>query len=363
MVVETASELWREKYTEAGVTLHEIGTPTSSSRFYWAAFPFFLVRDLRWLRRHLTGEPVTVVSSFFPMPWLTDRALANDSARRVSLCFEPFPFFHDGETLAHFGTAQRAQLSVLARLYSWVDVRGIRAADVLLTLNRVTRDEIGKVYGRDDARPIYAGVDLSVFHPFDPDDLADLRERFGAGPLVVHSTDYSPIKRTELALRAFAAAARAVPGSRLVITSTRPDGAAEARLSRLAVSLGIVDQVDFAGFLPFEDLPRLYSLATVLLQTGTAARSGATTMSLPVKEAMACGTPAVRSHTTDEDVEHGVSGFLIDPADAEGTGSALAALLSDPVRARAMGQAGRAMVARTYDWDRVAEAILEAIDE
>ena len=36
-------------------------------------------------------------------------------------------------------------------------------------------------------------------------------------------------------------------------------------------------------------------------------------MALPVKEAMACGTLAIRFPVKNEDVEDGITGFLVDP--------------------------------------------------
>jgi phosphatidylinositol alpha-1,6-mannosyltransferase len=235
-------------------------------------------------------------------------------------------------------------------------------ADALVTLNETTRREIASTYGRGDAVPAYAGVDIELFRPYEPHEVAHLVQRFGGGPWVVHSTDFSPIKRTDLALRAFAECARREPASRLLITSTRADPPAEERLRRMAVELGIEDKVVSAGFLPFEDLPRVYAMATVLLQTGTSLGSGATTMALPVKEALACGTAVVRSRATEEDVEDGVSGFLVDPTDPVATGTRLAELVADPARAAAMGRVGRERIRRTYTWAAVVGVVLGAVD-
>src|SRR5439155_18152044 len=157
--------------------------------------------------------------------------------------------------------------------------------------------------------------------------------------------------------------AAGVEGSRLLITSTIDDQAGLAAMRAQADALGIADQVDYLGFVAYADLPRYYALADVLLQTGTSASSGATSMSLPVKEALACGTAVIRSHATDEDVEDGVSGYLVDPADTRATGARLAELLRDPGRAAAFGRAGHERVAALYRWEKVVDAVSAAIDE
>lgn len=147
----------------------------------------------------------------------------------------------------------------------------------------------------------------------------------------------------------------------MVITSTRQDRSEERKVMDLAGSLGVGDKILAPGFLPLEDLARLYSAASVVLQTGTSLRSGATTMSLPVKEAMACGTAVVRSATTDEDVEDGLSGYLVDPSDVRATGEALVKVLTNPEQAVRMGHVGRSRISRTYDWSHVVSVIDSAI--
>jgi glycosyltransferase involved in cell wall biosynthesis len=305
----------------------------------------------------VADSPV-VVSSFFPMPWVARRVARQRGLRHVSLCFEPFPYFHDDEVIDLYPPWKRALLRALHAAYGRIDRSGLEDADAVVTLNKSTQAQISRVYGRDDSVTAFAGVDTALFRPYGADEVRDIAERFGCGPLVIHSTDFSPIKRTDLAVRAFAEARSEVPDARLIVTSTRQDAPSEAQIRRLTRELGVEDQVIFAGFLAFEDLPRLYSAATVLLQTGTSAGSGATTMSLPVKEALACGTPVVRSGATDEDVEDGISGYLIDPRDVATTGARLADLLRDPVRADQMGLAGRERIGRTYTWDRVVDVVL-----
>jgi glycosyltransferase involved in cell wall biosynthesis len=360
VLVERASPHWRERYEDAGVPLHEIGGGTSTSMLYWLGLPAFVRRDRKAAVAAAAGS-AALVSSFFPMHWGAVVAGGRTGIRHVHMCFEPFPFFHDREVIGMYPAWKRALLAYLRIAYRGLDARGVRGADRLLTLNEATAAQIERVYGIAGAEPTYAGVDTQFFHPYGDSELADLRARHGDGPIVIHSTDYSPIKRTDLALRAFAAAGSpAGTPPRLLVTSTREDPRVQRELAELARSLSIADRVEFLGFLPYEDLPRYYSLADVLLQTGTAAGSGATTMSLPVKEALACGTAVVRSQATEEDVVDGVSGYLVDPSDVQATGSRIAALLSDRGRARDMGEAGRQRIVELYHWDRVADIVLRA---
>ena len=360
VVVERASDYWRERYSAVGIPLHEIAGATSTSKAYWLTFPRYLRSDRRAIESLVDRvRPTALVSSFFPMNYLSGAIGKPRSLRHVHLCFEPFPFFHDREVTALYPLSNRMLMRGLGVLYDRLDREGVADADALLTLNKVTAASIERVYGRADAVPIYAGVDLEFFRPYGDDELADLRARHGSGPFAIHSTDFSPIKRTDLALAAFAAAA--VDDARLLITSTIDDQAGLAAMLAQAEALGIADHVEYLGFVAYEDLPRYYSLADVLLQTGTSINSGATSMSLPVKEALACGTSVIRSHATDEDVEDGISGFLVDPADTATTGARLGELLRDPAKAATFGRAGRERISALYRWEKVVDAVNAAI--
>ncbi len=70
-------------------------------------------------------------------------------------------------------------------------------------------------------------------------------------------------------------------------------------------------------------------------------------------EAWANGLPVVAAAAGGvvEVVEHGRTGVLVPFGAVEELASAIGGLLADPARARGMGEAGRALVARGYSWD------------
>jgi phosphatidylinositol alpha-1,6-mannosyltransferase len=72
-------------------------------------------------------------------------------------------------------------------------------------------------------------------------------------------------------------------------------------------------------------------------------------------EAAASGLPVVagRSGGAPETVEHGVTGLVVDGRRPEPVGRAVAELLADPGRARAMGAAGRRRAEAEFSWEAV----------
>ena len=73
-------------------------------------------------------------------------------------------------------------------------------------------------------------------------------------------------------------------------------------------------------------------------------------------EAAACGRPVVvgDSGGARESLVDGETGVLVDGGDVHAVADAVAGLLEDPERARAMGAAGRARVERDHAWPRIA---------
>jgi len=73
-------------------------------------------------------------------------------------------------------------------------------------------------------------------------------------------------------------------------------------------------------------------------------------------EAMACGTAVVGSRTggIPEVVAEGETGLLVPPGEPEALAVALNALLRDPDRAEAMGQAGRKRAVAEFGWPAIA---------
>ncbi len=73
-------------------------------------------------------------------------------------------------------------------------------------------------------------------------------------------------------------------------------------------------------------------------------------------EAMACGTAVVGSRTggIPEVVADGETGLLVPPGEPEPLAEALNALILDPDRAAAMGQAGRKRVVAEFGWAAIA---------
>jgi glycosyltransferase involved in cell wall biosynthesis len=127
-----------------------------------------------------------------------------------------------------------------------------------------------------------------------------------------------------------------------------------ARLRTLAVRLGILGHVHFAGQKPRAELRTWYSAADAFVTTPWYEPFGIT----PV-EAMACARPVIGSEVggIKSTVVDGGTGFLVPSRDPQAVAERLATLRRNPLLARTMGDAGLRRAYRHYTWRSVAQQV------
>ncbi|MGC8875371.1 MAG: glycosyltransferase family 4 protein, partial [Chloroflexia bacterium] len=198
---------------------------------------------------------------------------------------------------------------------------------------------------------IYNGFDAELFQPQEPDSA--LRARFaphGEG-IVLYAGRLIPWKGVQYAI----AAMEKVPDAVLLIAG---DGHYREALEAQVRAARLESRVHFLGHVPHEELPRWLAVSDLLVAPSFASE----TFGIALVEAQACGVPVVASRFGGfpEVVQDGKTGLLVPPQDPDALARALGELLSDPVRRREMGQAGRRWVHERFHWSRVAERVLEA---
>lgn len=115
-----------------------------------------------------------------------------------------------------------------------------------------------------------------------------------------------------------------------------------------------------AGPIKREDMPGIYASADVMLHA--AIDEG---FCNAVIEAQAMQVPVVTSDTggLPENVEHGVTGFVVPRRDSEALASRIIELAHDPALAHRLGVRGRERALARFDLDRQAEAFVQLYTE
>jgi L-malate glycosyltransferase len=168
-----------------------------------------------------------------------------------------------------------------------------------------------------------------------------LRSKWAPGgePILMHLSNFRPVKRVTDAVEIFALVRQKMP-AKLVLIGDGPDrGAAEycvrrKKLEKDVLFLGKQDRVQEK--LGIADL---FLLPSDLESFGLAAL-----------EAMACEVPVVATRVggLPEVVTHGVDGYLAEPRDVETAARYALEILSRPDRGRSMGQQARADARKRY---------------
>jgi glycosyltransferase involved in cell wall biosynthesis len=176
------------------------------------------------------------------------------------------------------------------------------------------------------------------------------------GPLVGMVAQLIERKGHQVLFDALASVFDAVPSTQVLLFGQGP---LEASLRETLRRRGWQDRVHLLGFRA--DLDRI--LPCLDLVVHPALREG---LGVAVLQAQAQGLPVVatRAGGLPEAVGHGESGLLVAPGAAGELADALIALLTDPARRRALGQGGRARIARAFSVETMVTgnlAVYEAV--
>ena len=199
------------------------------------------------------------------------------------------------------------------------------------------------------------GVDTDQFNP-EVDGRA-VRRRYGLldRPTVVCVSRLVPRKGQDTLIRALPAIAAKVPDVALLIVG---GGGDLPRLQRLAATIGVGDDVVFAGAAPADELAAHYAAGDVFAMPCRTRHRGLDVEGLGIVylEASAVGLPVVAgaSGGAPDAVLAGETGHVVDGRSVPAVADPLIDLLTDPEKARRMGRRGRDWVQSEWRWDTLA---------
>ncbi|MQY02483.1 GDP-mannose-dependent alpha-(1-6)-phosphatidylinositol monomannoside mannosyltransferase [Actinomadura sp. RB68] len=242
----------------------------------------------------------------------------------------------------------------------WASLPGARGllrrigdgVDVLTYLGEYTRSRMARALSPLAASRmarLAPGVDETLFHRGAGGAL--VRERHGLGdrPVVVCVSRLVPRKGQDALLHAWPRVLRAVPDAALLLVGGGPY---RPELERLAAGL---DSVVFTGSVPWEELPAHYDAGDVFAMPSRTRRRGLDVEGLGIVylEASATGLPVVAGDSggAPDAVLEGETGVVVPGRSVPALTAALVGLLTDPGKARKMGEQGRAWVEREWRWE------------
>jgi len=259
-----------------------------------------------------------------------------------------------GRRVAHRPFKRRVMQSILARASVYV-------ANSRWTAARASGlfAELGLDGATSRIRVVPLGTDPARWHA-DSAGAAAFRRRRGlpAGPWLVTVARLVEYKGIDTAIRVMALLAADHPGLQYAVIGRGPDA---ARLSALSAELGVSDRVHLLTDVDDTELVAGYSVGDIYVGLTRETPTDVEGFGISFVEAAACGLPviATRSGGIPDAVSDGETGVLVEPGDLAGVVAAIDQLLKRPDLARRMGQAGRDLVERHLNWDRVVREMRE----
>ena len=270
-----------------------------------------------------------------------------------------------------------------------------------ISFHPVAMSEYGaKVIGDLIGRPVphvYHGTDTDVFHPVGPFDpilydgktlrtKEDCRAAFGIDPRakVILRTDRNVVRKFYYRFAEVVTAVHEREPDLKAIVHCAPIDAADglnfyqeiARQPREAWgAFGLTNAHDTFTGLPVEGMVALYNAADLYVST-----TGGEGFGLNLAESLACGVPVVVTDWAADAETVGPGGVLVPPLidrygepvryhstygmdwavpDPRGFVDPIVELLNKPHRRKALGEAGRAHVRRSFSWGRAADQFID----
>ena len=295
---------------------------------------------------HLRGHPAHPVS-----PALVGALSHADVVHTHHLRSAP------SRTAAVAGVLRRQHLVSTDHGASGGDLVGLlpRLFDRFLAVSQFSANTGGVPHSR--TRVVYGGADVERFAP---DPRADRNGVLFVGRLTPHKG----VDRLITALPT---------GTPLTVVGTggHDRHPPERDYVRLLYRLSEGRTVHFAGSVSDDQLAHLYRRAAVVALPSVETTCYGRRIPVPellglgLLEAMASGTPVVASRVggVPEIVEHGRTGYLVDPGDTAGLRDHLLVLLGSPTLARRLGENARELVVERFTWDAVARRCVDCYDE
>lgn len=213
---------------------------------------------------------------------------------------------------------------------------GIEESDGVTAISTYLKDRTlreFRVHKEIEVIPNFVNCDF--YKPLSPEAREAGRKRFAppGEPILVHLSNFRPVKRAPDAVLIFAEVARKIPAHLLLIG----DGPDRSVAEWLAKRHNLQDRVHFLG--KQNNVAELLPLADLMLMPSELESFGLASL-----EAMACRVPAVATNVggIPELIDDGVNGRLCGVGDVDAMAAAALELLESPAKLDAMATAARA---------------------
>jgi glycosyltransferase involved in cell wall biosynthesis len=225
-----------------------------------------------------------------------------------------------------------------------------RQADAIIAVSESTRQDVIRLLDIDPGKifTTQLGVDPSFKVIDENDSLEKAASNYGLPEnFILYLGTIEPRKNLPLLIKSYKRLVDSGTKHKLVLVGKY--GWMYKEVLHLVDELKLTNWVYFTGYIPQEDLPLVYNLATLFVYPTIYEGFG-----LPVLEAMACGVPVITSQISSLPEIVGDAGVLIPVSGAGALYDAMDRLLQNKSLRDELIKAGLTR-AKTFSWERTAQ--------
>ncbi len=241
-----------------------------------------------------------------------------------------------GKSLPFITTLHGTDITLvgLDRSYLPITRFGIDESDGVTAISSYLRDRTREAFGVTREIEVVRNFVNCDVYTRNPSHVERMRPRYAKPDekLLVHLSNFRPVKRVLDVVEIFARVAREMPARLMLIG----DGPERSAAEHLALRYGIANRIHFLG--KQDNVNDLLPLADLMLMPSEMESFG-----LAALEAMACRVPSISTNVggVPELIDDGVNGLLFPVGDVDAMGQAAIDLLGDAQRLEQMASTAR----------------------
>ncbi len=289
----------------------------------------------------LSAEDYDIIHTHIPTPWSADWSAFYSNTKN-----KPLVVTYHNDIIGN-GLA-----SLIARVYNSIGLNYVlKSADkIVITQPSYLKSSSYLSKYQDKIEVIPNGVDVDKFQPKNVPDNGNSNIIFFLSVL----DEFHKYKGLDYLLEALKIVKNKISNVKLIVGG---EGVLLEYYQEMAASWGLKDNVEFAGFIPNEEIAEYYSQANAfVLPSISSLQEGFGIVAL---EALACQTPVITTNIVGvaEDLEKNEGGIVIPPKDTGKLADAIITILDDVEMQNEMGKRGRKLVEEKYTWKGVARSM------
>ncbi|OGY29500.1 MAG: hypothetical protein A3F35_00385 [Candidatus Woykebacteria bacterium RIFCSPHIGHO2_12_FULL_45_10] len=238
--------------------------------------------------------------------------------------------------------------------------RSINHASHILTISESSKRQIIEHYkvNPEKISIVTPAIDHAEFFPRTQNEISMIRKKYKLPTkYILYASTLEPRKNVEGILQAYAALDEKLKKTNGLVLTGGKGWKDESILKTIAELKNIGENITQTGYAPDEDLPAIYSGASLFVYPSFYEGFG-----IPLLEAMACGVPVICSDNSSLPEVVGDAAILIKAESAQAITKAISKVLSDSKLAKSLRQKGFAQ-AKKFTWEKSATKLLKVFQK